>query len=182
MANVSRVGARVNGNPPEADYGSNQQGLTGSENGLLASSFWLPRHVKNLRVDRRSTSWKGLRGWSGTGHWTGLGNRVLGTTPDMALGAAYGLLVPGYWHESGMYTLAGEPYLFLEQTWGRAVRASHNSRELGALLIWGVLLRRHASRAGLAFANSRNPSWSMRIQPTYSQLFAPKLALYIVKV
>jgi hypothetical protein len=24
-----------------------------------------------------------------------------------------------------------------EQTWGRAVRASHNSRELGALLIWG---------------------------------------------
>jgi hypothetical protein len=37
------------------------------------------------------------------------------------------------------YTLLKADRIVLrEQTWGRAVRASHNSREFGALLIWGV--------------------------------------------
>jgi hypothetical protein len=39
-----------------------------------------------------------------------------------------------------------------EQTWGRAVRASHNSRELGALLIWGQLFNAHVA--------ADTPSWS----------------------
>jgi hypothetical protein len=49
----------------------------------------------------------------------------------------YGLFVLQDWHEGGMYTFWVGPYLLFEQTWGRAVRASHNSREFGALLICG---------------------------------------------
>ena len=37
----------------------------------------------------------------------------------------------------GFTLLAARRTFLREQTWGRAVRASHNSREFGALLIWG---------------------------------------------
>ena len=118
MANVSTAGARVNGNPPEADYGSNREACCR----LPAPSFWLQAQAPVLR------------GFAG--YFTDGGG--LRDGPNPALGAAYGLFVPCDWHEGGMYIFSGGPYLFLEQTWGRAVRASHNSREFGALLIWGV--------------------------------------------
>ncbi len=42
------------------------------------------------------------------------------------------------WHERGIYTSPGKSYLVREQFWGRAVRASRNSKEFGALLNLGV--------------------------------------------
>jgi hypothetical protein len=65
---------------------------------------------------------------------------------------SYGLFVLSGWHESGIYRIAGESYLEREQTWGRAVRASHNSQELGALLIWGRFLPLPPSDPSLDFS------------------------------
>ena len=45
------------------------------------------------------------------------------------------------WHEGGIYCQPEKSYLVREQFWGRAVRASRNSKEFGALLIWGVVFR-----------------------------------------
>ncbi len=71
--------------------------------------------------------------------------------------------------------------LFREQTWGRAVRAPNNSRELGALLICGgcflpvdlCFLRVPESFFAAPFPLSARAG---RSRPH----FAPKLALYIV--
>jgi hypothetical protein len=47
------------------------------------------------------------------------------------------------WHQRGIYLATEKSYLVGEQFWGRAVRASRNSKEFGTLLIWSrYLLRR----------------------------------------
>jgi hypothetical protein len=58
-----------------------------------------------------------------------------------------------------------------EQTWGRAVRASHDSREFGALLIWGCFPQRQCIWACAGF--------SPLIEELVSSL-GSNLALYIL--
>jgi hypothetical protein len=52
---------------------------------------------------------------------------------------SYGLFVPGIGTNVECTVFWLGRIVLLEQTWGRAVRASHNSREFGALLICGLL-------------------------------------------
>jgi hypothetical protein len=55
-------------------------------------------------------------------------------------------------HERAIYSQMGKLYLVGEQFWGRAVRASRNSKEFGALLIFATVF--HHCHLSLYFCNA----------------------------
>ena len=67
--------------------------------------------------------------------------KLKSSSPPCVPTQAYSRFVPAGWHDGGIYIWTAEKYLVLEQFWGRAVRASHDSQGSGALLIWGLFDR-----------------------------------------